>query len=130
MVYSFRELQEDVLDEVYLGDTFAEDVVIRLVSGVDVPITVHIDGARDRDDIGDSGASSIERIRVLISRVTSEEENTRGFVEVPAIGTKLYRVDNDPWEEPYVYTGEIEDERPTKWRLVFERAHLHGQASR
>ena len=130
MAFAFRDMKKRVQQDVWLNtDFFAEEVVIRLVSGIDVPITVHIDGDRDGEAIGGSGAKSIERIRVLISRVTDEDENDKGFVTLPAIGTKLYRtVENDPWQQPYVYTGEIEDDRPDKWRLVFERVHLHGQA--
>lgn len=132
MAFEFQTMRNRVLQDVWLNaELFAEEVTITPVAGVPHPVTVHIDSDRDRD-FNDSGATRmVEKIRVLCSRIEDEEQNTKGFLRTPAIGTQLLRsTDNDPYQEPYIYTGEIEDERPWKWRLVFERERIIGQGLR
>lgn len=130
MAFEFATMRDRVQHDVWLStDFFAEEVTYRPMSGQDRAMTAHIDGGRNLD-IEDSLANTErETIRVLISRVT-DETNTKGYVEQPVVGDQILRSrTNDPTQEPYIFAGEIEEQRPSKWRLVFERYRAIAQGA-
>ena len=122
MAFEFATMLDRVQHDVWLNtDFFAEEITYRPMSGHDRPMTVHIDGGRDLDQEGDLVNTERETIKVLISRV-QDDTNTKGYLVQPVIGDQILRSrELDPTQEPYVFAGEIAEQRPSKWRLVFER---------
>ena len=122
MAFEFHAMRDRVQHDVWLNtDFFAEEIILRPLAGPDVPMTVHISDDQNMDFEEPGSNKEVERLRVLISRVT-DETNTKGYLVRPVVGMQLLRdTDHDPFQEPYVFNGEIESVRPSKWRLVFER---------
>jgi len=122
MVFAFKAMRDRVQNDIWLStDFFAEVVTYRPASGQDRTVTVHIDGGRNMETEEDVIDNERETIRVLISRV-EDDTNERGYVKQPSVGDQILRSRaNDPTQEPYVFIGELDDQRPGKWRLVFER---------
>jgi len=143
VAFAYKKMLRRVINDVFMNsDFFAEEVTFYLVdpgtsyedpvsspvAGDACPVTVHIDSDRDREFVESGALRVVERLLVLVSRVEDEEENTKGWFRTPAVGMKMMRsVEADPWQEPFVFTGEISYERATHWRLVFERERTLGQ---
>lgn len=128
MAFEFATMRDRVQHDVWLNtDFFAEEITYRPMSGHDLAMTVHIDGGRDLDVEDSLANTERETIRVLISRV-ADEDNTKGYLLKPVVGDQILRSRTlDPTQEPYIFAGEIDEQGPSKWRLVFERYRAISQ---
>ena len=124
-----RSLQRQVKEDVIYNSCFgAREVSVKLASGMMKRLTVRLATEHAREEEGD-GIEIIERLKVTICRVSEECGNTKGFVTLPSPGIKLYRdFADDPWSPmPYVWDGEIVEEWPTQWILMFNRSRVYGE---
>ncbi len=131
MAFAFDTLKEQVLEDVWLSeDYFAETVTFRPIAGADQLLVVHISAEHDQEYDTNGTLKIRERLRVLISRVEDEEANTKGFVRIPTVGAQIIRdYAHDPLQQPYIFQGEVADDRPQKWRLTFERERVLAQGA-
>lgn len=108
-------------------DYFAEVITLRPVAGPDKTITVHIDEATRIEFTEPVTNIEVERLAVLFAKVPLDADDTKGYLNRAIVGMQMLRdTSHDTAQEPYVFAGEIEYERPYWWRLIFER---HRQIS-
>ncbi len=102
---------------------FAELVTLRPVAGPDRSITVHIDQGTRMDFDEPATNREAERLAVLFSRVKLDEADSTGYLDKAIVGMQILRAaDRDTIQEPYIFNGEVEYQRPFWWRLIFERS--------
>lgn len=118
---TFKTLRKDVYERCHLStEFFAELVEVEPLGAAPRSITAHVDEEISERGPGDDIDEIFERVLVLVGR--DESATVGGLARPPKIGSKLTRAtDVDPIGLPYRFTGEIQDTRPDKWRLIFER---------
>jgi len=114
--------------EVLSTDRYAEQVEFAPKVGQARTITVKIE--RDQQTEFDELGNEKTRDRILVSVFRDPTDATVGGIGDPRVGDMILRgVDRDPERRPFTYHGEIENETPYSWKLVYGRTRQRSQAA-
>lgn len=117
---SFRTRLQDRIKPAfhYNVDAHAESLTYTPDGGSPVTITAHCEFEKTLD-FENHTEDSLEELRV---RVRKSE------IAQPNLGDQVLRtVANDASQDPYTFTGDIDDETRDEWRLTFTRKRRNAQ---
>lgn len=132
---AFGPFFRDKMAKVFLNTNWnAERGRFLLPGGEEVAASVHIGSERRRNE-DEETLDRVETIKVLVNKDPAQADVVEpggyaiGALEHAYLGLRFIR-DNDSDPRPFTFTGEVEDERDHKWRLVFQRTRRERQGMR